>query len=263
MTHPHVAAGTALRVASRRVTAVERHARPGWLDDLEQDLSGEARWVGAGDPLDVDALAAARRQIEAMIDEPRLSRSAADRVEGTAAVVLYSAIGECRADATVLDDPGFWSWVVLTQLWNFAAWREPKAFSPKISEDGSPASKTTLKPYVDGLRFHECVASRMYLRVKCLGGLDHGNLASAVSDGTDFWRSHILRVRAGEHPALVRAMVRRQADDKTRLTRDPLRDFAKEFNRTLTNLVPALLDEDAADELVGELWQRQIQRRSR
>lgn len=56
----------------------------------------------------------------------------------------------------------------------------------------------------------------------------------------------------------MRAVVRRQADPQTRLLTDPLRAFAKELNRTLTNLVPALLDDDAADRLVGELWQRQL-----
>ena len=64
-------------------------------------------------------------------------------------------------------------------------------------------------------------------------------------------------MKAGEHPPLVRAVVRRQANAATRLLTDPLRAFAKELRRTLTNLVPALLTDEAADELVGALWERQ------
>lgn len=89
-----------------------------------------------------------------------------------------------------------------------------------------------------------------------LGGSEHADLASAVPGGTDLWRSHILRVRIGEHPPLVRAIVRRQSDQGKRLTTNPLREFAKELTRTLTNLVPALLDDGEADDLVAEIWNR-------
>ncbi len=173
-------------------------------------------------------------------------------------MILYRAVEASGADLAALDDPGFWRYVSLACIWNFATWREP-AFKPKQPELGEEAPTAGgYQQYVDGLNYFNCVATRMYLRVKCLGGLEHGHLASAVDKGTDFWRSHILRVKVGEHPAIVRAMVRRQVDPATRLDTTPLREFAKHINRTLVNLVPAMLDDDAADRLVGESWDRQL-----
>ena len=172
--------------------------------------------------------------------------------------MLFQAITDSGAEPAALDDPGFWRYVCLAHVWNFAAWRQPAAFAGKRSAEGVPETPTSLKSYVDGNRPHECVPVRMYLRVRALGGLEHAEFASAVPEGTDFWRSHILRVKVGEHPPIVRAMVRRQANDETRLLTDDLRELAKDLNRTLTNVVPALLDEDAAEDLVGELWDSRL-----
>ena len=173
-------------------------------------------------------------------------------MEGKAACVLYEAIETCGMDITALDDPGFWCYLSLAHLWNFIVWREETAFS----DDGIAMQR--YRPYMDGRLSHECVPSRMYLRVKALGGLEHQDLAWAVRGGTDMWRSHILRVKSGEHPQVVRAVVRRQAKKESRLFTKHLREFAKELTRSFVNIVPALLDDDAADALVGDLWDRQL-----
>ena len=178
--------------------------------------------------------------IEALLDREETQDSDPDQIEGKAACVLFGAITDAGTDPAALDDPGFWRYVCLAHIWNFAAWRQPTAFAGKRSAEGAPETPASLKSYVDGNRPHECVPVRMYLRVRALGSLEHADLASAVREGTDFWRSHILRVKVGEYPPIVRAMVRRQAND------------------TLTNVVPALLDDDAAEDLVGELWESRL-----
>ena len=229
-----------------------------FIDDLASDVRPASKEVGEGEALDMTALEAARYEIESLLPTDG-TRHDVDRTEGRASVMLYRAVEGSGADVTALDDPGFWRHVSLAYLWNFAVWREP-SFRPKQASLDEPASlRGTYEQYVDGRNYFNCVATRMYLRVKCLGGLAHGDLAWAVTKGTDFWRSHILRVKAGEHPALVRAIVRRQADTATRLDTDPLREFAKQLNRSLVNVVPAMLDEDAADAMVDELWARQLQ----
>ena len=252
--HPYLAEDACNRASVRRVRAAGApHVE--WPEDLELDLMEAVAWVGEGERLDIEPLKAARREIEDLLRGPSSVGSDRDRIEGRAAVILYAAIEDSGSDVQALDDPGFWRYVALAHLWNLVAWREP-AFRPSSSEE--PVSSTRVSKYVDGKNFFNCVPSRMYLRVKCLGGLEFGDLASAVRKGTDFWRSHILRVRAGEYPPIVRAMVRRQAGVDTRLDTDPLREFAKQLNRTLVNLVPAMLDDDAADRLVGELWERHL-----
>ena len=255
--HLHVTLDACRQVAQQRV-----RDRPGsggrFIDDLESDVRPACKEVGEGEALDLAALEAAQREIESLLPVTG-TRHDVDRTEGRASVVLYRAVSDSGADVAALDDPGFWRYVSLAHLWNFAVWREP-SFRPKqASLDGPAPPKSNYEQYVDGRNFFNCVATRMHLRVKCLGGLEHGDLAWAVTRGTDFWRSHILRVKAGEHPALVRAMVRRQADAATRLDTGPLREFAKQLNRSLVNVVPAMFDEGAADRFVDELWTRQLQ----
>jgi hypothetical protein len=254
--HEYLPLDACRQIARQRTRAVAGTAS-GFIDDLWSDAGPAARRVGDGDAADMAPLESARSEIESLIprDGKRHDR---DRIEGHASVILYGAIEESGADVAALDDPGFWRFVSLAYLWNFASWREP-AFGPRQAKlDGAPPQGRGYEKYVDGRNFFDCVASRMYLRVKCVGGLAHGDLAGAVARGTDFWRSHILRVKVGEHPSLVRAMVRRQADASTRLDTEPLREFAKQLNRTLVNVVAPMLDDESADRLVGELWERQL-----
>ena len=257
MKHPMIVRSAALRLAQARTVA---SAQPNhqWIHDLSSDLADVVKLWGEGDDLDVTPLEDAQVQIEGLLDSEETQDSDPDQLEGKAACVLFRALTDAGTDAAALDDPGFWRYVCLAHIWNFAAWRQPAAFARKRSAEGMPETPASLKSYVDGNRPHECVPVRMYLRVRALGGLEHADLASAVREGTDFWRSHILRVKVGEHPPIVRAMVRRQANDDTRLLTDDLRELAKDLNRTLTNVVPALLDDDAAEDLVGELWESRL-----
>ena len=254
MKHPMIVRSAALRIAQARIAnaAQSDHLR---IDDLGSDLADVVKFWGEGDDLDVSPLEDAQAQIEELLDSEEAQCFDPDQKEGKAACVLFGAITDAGADPAALDDPGFWRYVCLAHVWNFAAWRQPTAFSGRRSAEGVPGTPASLKSYVDGSRPHDCVPARMYFRVKAVGGLEHADLAWAVREGTDFWRSHILRVKVGEHPPIVRAMVRRQSNDKTRLLTDDLRKLAKDLNRTLTNVVPALLNEDAAEELVDEFWE--------
>lgn len=259
--YPHLPLRTAMSVAEERVRRMHL-SKTAVLDDLATDIGDGIGWTGSGTRIDVAPLEYARMQIEALAASNRnldgtSSTSDQDLVEGEAAAFVHSAIVGTGLNPASLDDPGFWRYVSLAHAWNFAAWREPRAFAPVTDDNGTVTASRKLGVYVDGRKPDECVPLRMFLRVRCLGGTPYAHLAKGVRRGTDFWRSHILRVVAGEHPSIVRAMVRRQADDATRLNRDPLREFAKQLNRTLVNLAPAMLDDAAADALVGELWVRQ------
>lgn len=247
----------ALRIAQARIAAYPQTGDKR-IRDLSGDLTNFVKWWGEGDDLDVSFLEDAQFQIEELLNRKDLQNLDVDQFEGKAACMLFRSITDAGTDPATLDDPGFWRYVCLAHIWNFAAWRQPTAFDAAKSADGASGIPANLKSYVDGNKPHECVPVRMYLRVKALGGLEHEDLAWAVREGTDFWRSHILRVKVGEHPPIVRAMVRRQANDETRLLTDDLRELAKYLNRTLTNLVPALLDEEAAEELVALPWDNRL-----
>lgn len=265
MRYPILSQPAALQVAQQRWKSRLSGSRPEdvsawWMADLYGDLSAHVKWWGDGADLDESVFEEAREEVESLVNGGDTEGLDSDQTEGKAACRLYRAVEYARVQTPILDDPGFWRYVVVAHMWNFTVWRERQAAFSAVagSEDAAAGPLNRFKPYIDGRMSTECLPTRMHLRVKALGGLEYGHLAWAVSGGTDFWRSHVLRVKAGEHPPLVRAMVKRQAETSTRLPTGALRVFAKELNRTLVNLVPGLLNDEAADGLVGELWERQL-----
>ena len=197
-------------------------------------------WLGVGNCLELDRIEEAARKIDQVWKEHRdLYGSDKDRLEGRVAPTLYSALQEVCVE--VLDDPGFWRYLSLAHFWDFIAWREDKAF----------ARGNYLK-YVDGKKSTECVLTRMYLRVQALGGSDYGYMAVEVKKATDLWRSHIIRVRTGTAPPLTRAFVKQQRDNW--LNTPDLREFAKRLNRTWTNVLLNIYDDEEAERLIAELW---------
>ena len=172
-----------------------------------------------------------------------------DRTEGRLAIRLHQALS--HVDPSVLDDAGFWRYLALRHFWDVIQWREPKAFK------GLDSSEKAIK-YVDAIKPTESVLTRMYLRAVAIGMNeaepgDEDQLAYALSTATDFWRSHVIRVRTGTAPPLVRAFVRRQERD--RMSTEPLREFAKAINRTWTNVELNEYDETEAARLLEELAQ--------
>ena len=86
---------------------------------------------------------------------------------------------------------------------------------------------------------------------------DDVSLTAGLQHGSDFWRSHVLRVRTGTAPELTRALVEMQKDDDRRLATDPLRAYARRLNRVWTNVNLNLLDKDQASALIEELREPQ------
>lgn len=172
-----------------------------------------------------------------------------DRTEGKLAIRLHQALNGVHP--AVLDDAGFWRYLALCYFWDVIRWREPKAFN-------GPETSEKALTYVDATKPAESVLTRMYLRAIAIGmnqaePSDGGQLAYALPEATDFWRSHVIRVRTGTAPPLVRAFVRRQ--ERERMSTAPLREFAKAINRTWTNVALTEYDETEAAKLLDELAQ--------
>ena len=199
-------------------------------------------WQGVGEEIDLDEL---RHASDLIIEEMRATTSGyyseRYRVEGTAAVLLYQALQHIDRDVRgdPRDDPAFWRYLSLAHFWEFIRWREKRPFA-----------KGNFEKYVDAESPTECVLTRMCARGASVGGLDHLDSATAVA-GTDFWRSHVLRVRTSTAPPVVRAFVKMQATHP--LKTNDLRAFAKALTKTWANVVPAIYDDEDATALIAAL----------
>lgn len=207
------------------------------LDDLinrvHADLSGFAVITGEGAALDTGDLDAAIADIRAALDD-RLAGNTHDldddQFEGMMAIRLHDALATYPIET--LDDPAFWAYLAAGPLWFFVRWREDPT---KRKRDG-------YQDYLDGRVNHACVPLRMFLRAQAVADPAGSSLAAAVPRGTDFWRSHVIRVKTGGKPGLARAVAEQQRD--ARMSVDPLREYAKRINRRWSNQVIYVLDED-------------------
>jgi len=207
------------------------------------DVMAEAKWLGNGDDIDLtpidDVAADVVRRVA--VEAGGAPGRHPDDVEGEIAGPLHRVLH--RLPTRVLDDPGFWRFLSLGDLWAFVRWRERSTF------DGGEPSKY-LK-YVDGKNPAECVLMRTYLRGAIAEEAGDHALAAVIPQATDLWRSHILRVRTASAPEVAKALLRSQRDD--RMPTPVLREFAKRLNRTWTNVVLHTYDDEEADRLIQEL----------
>jgi len=182
----------------------------------------ERRLVGGDDrELDLRPVAQLAQELKSELSDWD-SALPKDSFEGHVAGRVHRVL--CDIDVQILDDKGFWRYLGLRYFWWLATWRED-AFA-----GGDPGKY--LK-YVNGHNSTECVLVRVYLRgqiaLEASGSDSNYDLASAVPEATDFWRSHITRVNNWKYPALVRAFVEMQRDN--RLLTVPLRKFVRSLNR--------------------------------
>lgn len=212
-----------------------------FLDEQQDDVANSVKWVGHGPEIDVAAIAALAVELRDDLEEFQGGGSKdKDAFEGAAAAKLHAVMA--RLPLAVLDDPAFWRYVTLTHFWELTRWREPGAFEKEWKH---------YRPYIDGLKQSECVPLRMFLRGQI--GVREGDyeLARAVPQATDLWRSHIVRVRTSYSPPLAQGLIRHQRDD--RLNTDDVRELAKRIRRVSSNVVLHLYDDAQVDELLDEL----------
>jgi hypothetical protein len=207
------------------------------------DMTAAITWSGDGDVFDPAPIAALAVELENRRTAFQSSAEHADRdlFEGAAAADLHSTIA--GYPLLVLDDPGFWRYLALEYFWGIICWREAGAFA------GADYGK--YRKYIDGVNPSECVLIRMFIRAQI--ALEDGDyaLATAIPRGTDFWRSHILRVRTSSAPIVSRAFAREQA--RSRMGTSEVRAFARRLNRLRTNVVLDVYDRTESEALLTEL----------
>lgn len=206
-------------------------------EGLQPAVDSNVDWLGEGDEWASTQVAAAADEIFSGARE--WTDPDRDRYEGKMSPLLYAALDSVPPE--VLDDRGFWRYLGLKFFWEFIAWREE-----------GPFSKGNQVKYVNAISATESVLTRMYLRAQAVGGPDHADLAGAIPQSTDFWRSHVLRVRTGSAPPIARAFADHQLH--SRLPTDSLRDVARSVNRLWTNIVLHTYDDDDARRIIETIW---------
>lgn len=198
----------------------------------------ERTWVGAGEDVSLEALqdVLARMKTEFENRPSRGIESSPEAFEGRFAGEVHRTLRDLPIEA--LDDPGFWRFLSLAHFWWFIAEREAGAIA-----------RGNVMTYVDG--GGECVPFRMFIRAQAVRDGDDYSLAAAIPKGTDFWRSHVLRVKTATAPALTRSFARLQAE--RRMVSSDLRPFARRVNRLWSNVIFHVWDEDECDVLLADL----------
>ena len=194
--------------------------------DLEPLAKVAAELTGVvKDPMKVDAPTKVREDVEGKF---------CGRVHAALAEVPYA----------ILDDRRFWNYLAIRYFGEYIVWREKDALN-----------KGNVGTYLDSNNRFESIPLRLFVRGQVALAADGTyNLAEAIEEGTDFWRSHILRVRTGRAPDLVGAFVRMHRDD--RMITNVLRPFARLVNRMWANVVPHVYDGNEGEKLLDELRKR-------
>lgn len=209
----------------------------------EPDVDALVMWEGDGMRIDTERLSDLAEELRDDLVLFEASPEAADRdlFEDRSSPRLHEVLS--TLDPEVLDHPGFWRYLTQHDFWWLVEWREARAVSSK--------DLAKVGVYVDATRPTECVLMRMFLRGQILEEFGEYPLAGTVPRGTDFWRSHILRVRTGTAPELARAFVKSHGSE--RMPVDELRPYARRLNRLWTNVVLNVYDPDEADAVIQEL----------
>ena len=206
-------------------------------------VSIDARAGSEGSGTDVD-----EQSLTEILDQYRTeleSNSPKDNelFEGRLAAALFGWFDSLPIE--VLDDPGFWRYVSLRHFWWFIEWREAE-----------PIAKGNFNNLVDATLPAEHIPLRLYLRAKAVAEGEDASLAGEIPKSTDFWRSHITRVRVASAPAMARAFAEMKRDEKaldSPLKTERLRRVAKRVNRMWSNVRLDMYDSVESKELMKEI----------
>lgn len=204
-------------------------------------VEAQAEDLGDGQSLDEQPL----REVSAHFESELITNPPTDveMFEGRFASAVYPWFSEVPVQ--ILDDRGFWRYLAFRHFWWFIAWRE-----------SGPISRGHFMNLVDARTPAEHIPLRLYLRAKSINVNGDVALSGQIPNSTDFWRSHIVRVRVGSAPALARAFAEAKRDEKllsTPLSTTTLREVAKQVNRTWSNVRLDLYTESEARRFVSSI----------
>lgn len=211
------------------------------LDGDDGPIGQDITYKGVGEACDLDDLAEAMDELAADLEAKQESgdRFDIEVFEGRVAARTHQILKALPVD--VLDDRGFWRYLAIEHFWWFIAWRESK-----------PLSSGTIEKYVSNKSATESIPARLFLRGGIAQQGDSYERAWKLERSTDFWRSHVIRVRTGSVPSVAHSFVDLQ--DEVSMKTDVLRAYGRRLNRSWSNIVPNLFGADEARELLNELY---------
>jgi len=243
MRYPTLSTNDALAFASR-VTKDPNSANAVAAAAFCAEFAGSLTTIVSGDqrPIDLTRLERLAADAEKTTRGPGMATAnprERERVESELCGPVHEALSSFPTE--ILDDPRFWRYLAVRYFGEFIAWRENKAL----------AEGNIGKYFVAGTGV-ESVPLRLFLRGQSIVAPDGSyELAEAVPAGTDFWRSHVLRVKTGRAINLSRSFAQMQSKD--RLKTKPLRKFARLVNRMWANVVLTEYTPGDSAKLLGQL----------
>jgi len=208
------------------------------------EYAGSLATIGSGDskPIDLSHLEKVAAELERTARSPDTATATTrelERVESEICGAVHEALYTLPIE--ILDDQRFWRYLAVRYFGEFIVWRESKAL----------ANGNIAKYFVAGTGV-ESIPLRLYLRGQAVVSPNGTyELASAVPAGTDFWRSHVLRVRTGRSSPLARSFAEMQS--KERLATTPLRQLARLINRMWANVLLTEYGQRESSKLIGQL----------
>ena len=190
---------------------------------------------------DLSALELLAKEIDLHLDDPKTAGAGPkiqEQYESEICGKVHQAIKDLPYE--ILDDRKFWQYLSVQFFSVFITWRESEALK----------NGNILRYFrATGV---ECIPLRLYLRGQVVfESTGKYDLASAIPEGTDFWRSHILRVKTGRDRNIVRVLVEMQRDK--RLLTKQLRSLARLINRMRANVFLSEYDVARGKSIVDEL----------
>ena len=221
--------------------AISQQMAADLVADRHVSIDAKAGSEGTGDDVDEESLIEILRyyRTELETNPPKDN----ELFEGRMAAALFGWFDSLPVE--VLDDPGFWRYVSLRHFWWFIEWREAE-----------PIAKGNFNNLVDATLPAEHVPLRLYLRAKAIADGEDASLAGEIPKSTDFWRSHITRVRVASAPGMARAFAEMKRDEKSLdspLKTERLRRVAKRVNRMWSNVRLDMYDSAESKKLMKEI----------
>ena len=208
------------------------------------EYAGSLSTIGSTDPksIDLSRIEKVAAEAERIARSPEMAAATArelERVESELCGSVHAAL--CTHPIEVLDDQRFWRYLAVRYFGEFIVWRESKALA-----------NGNISKYFVASSGVESLPLRLYLRGQAvISSNGTYELASAVPAGTDFWRSHILRVRTGRSVNLTRSFAEIQSKD--RLATTSLRQLARLINRMWANVVLTEYGPEKSHDLIVQL----------
>ena len=208
------------------------------------EYAGSLSTIGSTDskPIDLSRIEKVAAEAERIARSPEMATASSrelERVESELCGPVHAAL--CTHPTEVLDDQRFWRYLAVRYFGEFIVWRESRALI-----------NGNISKYFVASSGVESLPLRLYLRGQAvISSSDTYELASAVPAGTDFWRSHVLRVRTGRTTPLARSLAEMQS--KERLATTPLRQLARLINRMWANVLLSEYQAQDSAKLIAQL----------